>query len=543
MERPIARILRKKVDGAKTMYQVRWKSTMLGRHDIHLRENGMSYALFDGIEWDIEDVTRRSGGVFEVTWTDTWQEYDDVAGAEDDMIAEFEAGFLPPEDATDYAAAEVPLSSFVPDSTADYTDSFVTKLTALSRSANGRLPRKIPIWLACLQLPTRNRLVFRKTFSDKRNTINLSQDNERREHQRILSIHRTGNAMIRPCEDCREGKGALRRCVVDRYGSALNGSCTNCGIGGRMAQCSFKVRGRSGDRKVSRGRCTPIKKDSTYRSSHRSSKPVPPSAKRAPDLEDSHPEANRLTRAAARSTSTHPATDKKNLSVSNKEVPAVSNSIGGPADWSPPNVPEEEGQSRGDPNEYVESSCEGGFGVGDKSPVSNVTPSRTPRALPAVTMGEGQHDHDRKCPSLSAQHGSRTYRSAEQARISLLARFKSSASPNKATAVDSRTDSKASVASPDTAAATDLDINTARDLLGRCCPAHVNMFSTAWATWLQERGREKKSQLFLTREHFLAVVFGEELKAGAVYEGPGRVPPWLLWLPSSSVLTKNGTGK
>ncbi|WPB07788.1 uncharacterized protein RHO25_012452 [Cercospora beticola] len=581
MEWPIAQVLRKKVDGDRTLYLVRWKPTMLNRNEVHLGDNGISYAFSNGREWEIEDVTRCSGGVYEVTWTDTWQEYSDLAGTEDDLIADFEAGVLPPEEAAEYASMEMPFDIFVPDPNADYTDSFVAKLTDELRNgeATRRKWQKVPIWVACLDLPTRNRLVFRKGYSDRRNVVNMLPDTARLEHRRILSIHRTGNAMARGCEDCREGKGALRRCVVDRHGSALNGSCTNCSIGGRMATCSFSGRVRKVSHEAARtsNAIVKIKKESRDQFGKALYKPAAPSAKRALEFEDtSSAVKKRVARPIAFTTFTPPATDhndrlaseqllddiKRETSVFTgvwddmaaikRETSVftgawddmyVSNHIGGPADWSSPNVKDEEGQVRGDDDDDDDLKVMDADAVepGEQNHVQEME-IRQPssKRAPKPSMDEAE---ERKAPSVSLPKADAKPRSAEEVRRNLLARFQNPVSSSNAlppsgsrrsqrrreakrarkaatTAslleVSSKPASQSSDTSTNAVTMTDLDVEAAQDLLDRCLPQQWNMLMMAWELWMQECKEEGKVQPFTSGYHFFAAVWMDELRAGAV---------------------------
>ncbi|USW58122.1 hypothetical protein Slin15195_G114410 [Septoria linicola] len=206
----VDQVVDKKIEDGQTFFRVKWNHSTLDRGDVLLRDDGTSYASVDGHEYDIEDCHPRSGGLITVHWQDSWHQQIDLTGTADELIEDFESGSLPPETAGDAVAADLPFASFTPASNMhDYTESFVTKLKALLQSGSGRWYKgKTPIWVAYLDYPTRNLLIFRKHFINKRNVINMSLASARHEHRRILSIHRTGNALLKPCNHCRNGDGS-----------------------------------------------------------------------------------------------------------------------------------------------------------------------------------------------------------------------------------------------------------------------------------------------------------------------------------------------
>lgn len=203
----VARILAKEVQAQQTRFKVRWKSTWLNRHEVKLRGDGTSYAVFDGHEYDIDDIVRHDGSVVEVFWADSWHGKLDLNA--DDLIKDFEAGLHPPDDREDLGRGEITFASFAPELDVDYTASFVLQLQAELSGFWDRYRHggKYPIWAAYLEKPTRNLITFRKPFVDKRNVVNLNPNNARHEHRRILSIHRVGNARLQQCNNCREGEG------------------------------------------------------------------------------------------------------------------------------------------------------------------------------------------------------------------------------------------------------------------------------------------------------------------------------------------------
>ncbi|PPJ52272.1 hypothetical protein CBER1_10263 [Cercospora berteroae] len=485
MEWPIAQILRKKVDGDRTLYQVRWKPTMLNRNEVHLGDSGISYAFFNGREWEIEDVTRCSGGVYEVTWTDTWQEYSDLAGTEDDLIADFEAGVLPPEEAAQYASAEMPFDIFVPDPNADYTDSFVAKLTDELRNGEARKWQKVPIWVACLDLPTRNRVAFRKGFMRE-----VSHE-----------AARTSNAIIKIKNEARN----------------------------HLSKALYKPAALSAKRA--------LEQDATQSAAKRRVARTATSSSLTPSAADRN---DRLTSEQL----LHDIKRETSVFAGAWDDTYVSNHIGGPADWSSPNVKEEQGQFRGDHDDgddELEVMDADAVGPGEQShvPEMGIRPPSSRRAL-EPSMHEAE---ERKAPSVSLRKADAKPRSAEEVRLNLLRRFKSSESSSKALShsanqrsrtrtkakpthspaaivsmvhINYKPASQASGASSDTVTVTDTGVKTAQDLRERCRPEQWNMLIMAWDLWLQEREEEEKVQPFPSADHFFAAVWMEELRAGAV---------------------------
>ncbi|KAF2159929.1 hypothetical protein M409DRAFT_60343 [Zasmidium cellare ATCC 36951] len=118
----------------------------------------------------------------------------------------------------------MPRGKFRPLRGVDYTESFVSQLRSELLKIGEASFRKVPLWATCLEMPTRQRLIFRDEFVSRRNTVQM----DFRNHRRAMQIHRVGQAQRVPCDGCQRGFGPFRGCVVDADGDALKGACANC---------------------------------------------------------------------------------------------------------------------------------------------------------------------------------------------------------------------------------------------------------------------------------------------------------------------------
>ncbi|KAK4500548.1 hypothetical protein PRZ48_008737 [Zasmidium cellare] len=138
---------------------------------------------------------------------------DDLNGASSSS-----ASVLPPEkEDSAFPQTVMPRDKFRPVKGADYTESFVSQLRDELRKVGEKSFRKVPLWAVCLEMPTRQRLIFRDEFITRRNTASLNFGN----YCRAMQIYRVGAAQRVACDACQRGMGPFRRCVIDADGDAL----------------------------------------------------------------------------------------------------------------------------------------------------------------------------------------------------------------------------------------------------------------------------------------------------------------------------------
>ena len=302
-----------------------------------------------------------------------------------------------------------------------------------------------------------------------------------------------------------------------------------------------------------------IKKESRDHIAKALYKPAAPSAKRAFDSQDTSSSAKKRVARDAAFTRKPPSTTDRNDRLASEQLlddikretsvftgawddTYVSNHIGGPADWSSPNVKEEEGQYRGDHEDNeLEVMDADAVEPGEQShvPQMEIRPPSS-KLAPKPSMNEAE---ERKAPPVSLGKADAKPRSAEEVRRNLLARFQNPVSSSKALSqsgsrrsrkrnaartprepattastieVGSKAASQASGASDDTLTVTDMDVEAAQALLDRCSPEQWNMLMMAWELWLQECQEQGKVQPFTSGYHFFAAVWMEELRTGAV---------------------------